>query len=310
MANILIRSPRYEQVTATGMESCTLELSVDSVLIYTITKNANIEAEKIVFEISELVRDYIEHDPSIANCFNRVNVSAEFTTFDDVNGGGTQISNFTRTHVAYDGYNEFTDGINPTIANGNIGYQSNTDIYLPENTASYIASIYGATGKIPISSSLADGSTIVLNNETYKIHRICEPKYTPTLITFVNKYGLRQEMWFFHVQRESLSVSSEKYKRNLYNFTSNTYDTKQHQSQTYNVKANEKLTLNTPFVRENYNEALKELLLSEYVWATIGGSYVPVRLSTQSLDYKTEVNDKLIQYTIEFDYAFDLINKV
>ena len=31
---------------------------------------------------------------------------------------------------------------------------------------------------------------------------------------------------------------------------------------------------------------------------------------TQSVTYKTSLNDRLVQYTVDFDYAFDKINTV
>jgi len=59
---------------------------------------------------------------------------------------------------------------------------------------------------------------------------------------------------------------------------------------------------------------MKQLLLSEQVWMTktidTRPTILPVNVKTQSLQYKTSVNDKLINYTIDFDYAFDKINNI
>ena len=37
---------------------------------------------------------------------------------------------------------------------------------------------------------------------------------------------------------------------------------------------------------------------------------LPVMPKTKSVTYKTSVNDRLVQYTIEFDMAFDKINNI
>ena len=58
------------------------------------------------------------------------------------------------------------------------------------------------------------------------------------------------------------------------------------------------------------------MLLSNYIWMTrpsttgSGTEIVPVIATTSSMTYKTSLNDKLIEYTIEFQDAFDYINNV
>ncbi len=52
------------------------------------------------------------------------------------------------------------------------------------------------------------------------------------------------------------------------------------------------------------------MLLSETVFFYENDALVPVNVSTSSLEYKTRVNDKLVNYTIEFDYAYNLIQNV
>ena len=60
----------------------------------------------------------------------------------------------------------------------------------------------------------------------------------------------------------------------------------------------------------------EELLLSNYVWMTrpstsgSGVEVVPVMVKSSDLVYKTSLNDKLIEYTVEFEDAFDYINNV
>ena len=42
----------------------------------------------------------------------------------------------------------------------------------------------------------------------------------------------------------------------------------------------------------------------------IDGLVLPIDINTESLTYKTSVNDKLINYTLTFDFAYDTINNV
>jgi hypothetical protein len=68
--------------------------------------------------------------------------------------------------------------------------------------------------------------------------------------------------------------------------------------------------MNTGFVSEEYNKVIKELMLSEQVWVRKDNEILPINVKSKSLTYKTSVNDKLINYTIEFDYSFDKINNI
>ena len=58
------------------------------------------------------------------------------------------------------------------------------------------------------------------------------------------------------------------------------------------------------------NDTIEELFLAENVWLRIDNKTLPMLPKTKSLTYKTSVNDNLLNYTIEFDYAFDKINNI
>jgi hypothetical protein len=51
-------------------------------------------------------------------------------------------------------------------------------------------------------------------------------------------------------------------------------------------------------------------MLSESVYVYKDSLKLPVNVSDSSIEYKTHVNDKLVNYTIEFDYAYDKINNL
>jgi len=307
MANLLLRSPQYKSTTAVGMLSANIEVSIDGTLRYSITKNAINNV--VVFDISEIARDYIEHSFSQSNPSSIIAISTTLTQYTGLNGTGTATALSSVSDVGYDGYGEFSEGINPTIGGTGQAIQTNTDIYLPDNTASYIPINY-STGKIAISTTdtiKQIGSPLV----TFTINRVCDTKFGSTKVTFVNKFGALQELYFFFKQQETVNVSSENYKSNLVTNTDPaTYDITRHQVSTYNVNAKETISLNTPFVADNYNLVLEQLLLSEHIWLTKDGTTYPIAPKTKSLQKKTSVNDRLVQYTMEFEYAFDKINNV
>lgn len=168
--------------------------------------------------------------------------------------------------------------------------------------------------------NLNDGDTITITNGVYTdttiitLREICEPKFTPYRVIFYNKYGALQDIWFDKKSIQTLNVSSNNYQRSIIEFNSSVptadYSVYKHSKRRFNIEGTESITLNTGFVTEDLNDPLKQLLLSESVWIDNGSNVYPVNVASSSIQEKTSVNDKLIQYTIEFAYAFDKIQNV
>ena len=89
-----------------------------------------------------------------------------------------------------------------------------------------------------------------------------------------------------------------------------TYDRSRHQQKILTKNGTEKLTLNTGYYPEEYNEVFKEMQLSEDCWIEINNKTLPINVSSSSLNYKTHLNDKLINYTFDFSYAFNKVNDI
>ena len=93
-------------------------------------------------------------------------------------------------------------------------------------------------------------------------------KYEPYKVTFVNKFGALQDMWFSLKSTESLNTTGETYKANVVDFSTLTYATYKPQVAQYNKLGKESITLNTNYISEDYNEVIKQLMMSEQVWVT------------------------------------------
>ena len=78
----------------------------------------------------------------------------------------------------------------------------------------------------------------------------------------------------------------------------------------FDVKGQESITVSTAYLDETVNEPMKQLLMSEQVWLEIGNDTYPVVLTTSSVQEKTSVNDKLVAYTFEFNFAYGKIQNV
>ena len=137
-----------------------------------------------------------------------------------------------------------------------------------------------------------------------------ECKYEPIKLTFVNRFGALQDLWFFKKSIEKVNTKKETFNRFTINSQTGVYDTSIHQNQTFNVNSSKKLTINTGYVDESYNDLMQELMQSEQIWLELNSVVTPINLDTNSLTFKTSVNDRLVDYTVDVSYSFDAINNI
>jgi hypothetical protein len=172
--------------------------------------------------------------------------------------------------------------------------------------------------RVTPTNTLATGATITITSSvgtsqvtTLTLEAVCEPKYQELQVIFYNKFGALQIMPFYKKSIDSINTNSDSYKRNLMEFaTDPTYNTEKHQIRQFHVTGKESITMNTGFIQESFNEVIKQMMLSEQVWVDNGTEVLPITLNTKSLQFKKSVNDKLINYTVDFEYAFNKINDI
>lgn len=189
-----------------------------------------------------------------------------------------------------------------------------TVISYPENVLNFSSTIAASTTSselvknIFVNVSEANGEEYIeieFNTRTITLLITDECRYTPVEIAFQNKEGALQILTFFKAKTESLSTTNEEYESN--NGQPNLWN---HQYIKYNIQGKTKFKINSGFVSEALNETFKQLLLSEKVYHLLDGVYIPLNLATQSIEYKSRQKDRLINYELEFNYAFNEINNV
>lgn len=146
---------------------------------------------------------------------------------------------------------------------------------------------------------------ITYNGETITLLIEDECRYTPIDIFFQNKEGAEQVVTFFKAKTESMSVTNEEFQANR-----GQANLGNHQYIRYNVQARSKFKSNSGFVSEEMNETFKQLFLSQRVWKYENGIFTPLNILSKSFEYKTRQKDRLINYEVEFEYAFNEINNI
>ena len=214
------------------------------------------------------------------------------------------ISNNTQRHFRDEDNRLYfiTDGLTSLEVNGDeITVTANLDL----NTE-YIQSInlkdYDSGDVITCEFVYEDETRTI----TYNVLEGC--KYPVINCVFINKFGFPQSFFLTLVNKITDEVDGEDYRGLTSNF--GIYNTTDHQYSTFNLNGRSAIVCNTDYLNEIENENVKQMLLSEKKWFIEDGEILPVNLESKSVAYKTQLNDKLIQYSFNFKYSFDIINNV
>ena len=147
-----------------------------------------------------------------------------------------------------------------------------------------------------------EGTTVL------RVENIEECKYTPYKLTFINKFGAYQDIWFFKNSKLAMNTTEQNYKSNIVN--NGTYQTYDPQIKLLTKNAKRSLTLNSGYYPESNNEVFEQLFLSEKVWIEYKQKTLGITIESKSFNYKTSVTDGVINYTIDLSFAFDTINNI
>jgi hypothetical protein len=251
------------------------------------------------------------------------------------------LADITGTFVAVDGYGYYNEGINPSkptnnvLTNASIRKVSRDGFILfpfVNNSEITTIDILSSTGQLTTTETITEtnnSTTIVQYLEvdvsqistdeyvtittqpsgditTYEI--VDECRYEPIQCIFKNKNGVFDSLTLFKKSNVSTSTKNDEFINNY--VSGGAYDITQHQYQKLNVTAKQTIKVNSGYVNEIENELYKEMLYSDTVFFYEGAALVPVNVKSSSLEFKTRVNDKLINYSIDFEYAYNIIQNV
>jgi hypothetical protein len=123
-----------------------------------------------------------------------------------------------------------------------------------------------------------------------------------------NKYGQFDYYNFNGVNRETFNTKTQTYQPTVGTWNSRTLSVGANESSILNyiTDTSQTIQVNTDWLDEEYNDVFKQLLVSDEIYwlyneKTSGTDVKPLTIKTNALQFKTYVNDKQIQYTIEFE---------
>ena len=330
MKKIFVRSPYFITIDEVDQTSGKIELYIwnkgetkPSSPTYTLAKNVpSLNQTKLEWNVSNYAKEFIK---PIAPTLVSVPTEEESTTwcYMQIISYSNDIEIDDQTFVCLNGYSSYSNGSNYStnddivpLVNIDIKLLRSTNVpyinvFLDSNdynwsgdTDNYIYATTDGMWKLPVDFDTytfgVDGSA---DDFLFYSEQICESKYTPVVCSFVNRYGGWQFLTFFKASKEAIETDSKEF--NLLPSSTN-YNVLQGQRRRFNQQGKQSIKCNTGWVSEDYFELIQDLLLSEVVLL----DNVPVNVKTKSSEKKTHLNNRLINYEIDFEYNFGLINDV
>ena len=292
------------------------------------------------YNVSPYIREYISFDGYTVNVsdtpedtdtdfYTNVRIKSFYTT-------ALSESEYSNTiHKAFDGYGTYEEGYNPSLGSTTVLLDEGT-YYYDENThAGSINMNLADIQEYVKYTNLNDGTEINVSfstNELRSYNRVhtdniadgnklelyrglnvlwtgyfkpqCELKYTPVYIDYVNRFGMWAITFMFKTSKDTFSTTSSEY--NLMQSDLVNYSVLEGQRKQFNVNGQESIKVNSGWVREDYANELKQLLVSERILV----NNRPAKCMTTSLDMQKSINDNTISYSLDFQFNNDYINSV
>lgn len=348
--SIFARSPYIVEINETGQIETKIQVflwngnttPMPSSPAYTLSKKIpSSNAPATYYDLSPYIREFINHNTRQTITSSNASTPASqwcwvgIKKFKKISSIFIQIGT-TQTIKAFDGYGYYEEGYNPDLSR--VHLDEGTYYYYPDGSGDvghltiqnvssdfirYTNLVTGATTTSALgtanvqdyprvhSSNYYDGNLVdfidssgsPIWSATFKPKDEC--KYTPVRCDFVNKYGAWQTEWFFKASNQTFNVENTEY--NLMQSTYPNYSVMEGQRKVFNVNGKTQLRVNTDWVAETYSETIKQLMLSERILIDYN---TPAKINTKSMELFKHINQHMINYQLEFEYAFDTINSV
>ena len=344
MANIFARSPYLITIAELGQQGSKVELffsgttTFSNVPNYSLTKLALTPTNVTnIYDISEYCREYlffnINNDIATltqAPIYQYFNLKIK--TYKLVNNVYTLLTD--TNNLIFDGYGYFENNANFDLGNfhldaGNYYYDSTkyagkikvvgTGLRLKyynivtNNLSLTTAATTQSVSEFPrlVSALQSIGAKVEIINsasqvqKTYYFYVNDDCKYESVVIDFVNKYGAWQREFFFKASNDTFSVENTEYNL-MASITSNAYNLLEGQRKVFNANGKQSIKVNTGWVDEDWNNTLKQIMLSERILI----NSKPAKINTKSTELFKHINTKQINYSLEFEFAYDTINSI
>jgi hypothetical protein len=167
----------------------------------------------------------------------------------------------------------------------------------------------------PISTSTKDYKIFLITGSNYNgsnqigatqfFEEKCPSKYDNVRIKWKNRFGQFDYFNFNLVSTETFNTKRSKYQPQIGSWDGGTLSYQDYETtiQNYIIDSTLNLSVNTDYVKEEYNDIFKQLISSDeiyWVYDEPNDKVRPLAINTTRFNVKTEKVDKLIQYSFNF----------
>lgn len=346
MANINARSPYIIAINEAGQIETKIEIflwngtgSAPASPKYTLTKLIPSASNPTTnYDISPYIREYINHNtlqpqpttinntPTYQWCNVLVKKYKKVTTSFVIFGTNLNVK-------AFNGFGYYMDGYNPALSQvhlpeGNYYYNTTSDVgwvtvytdtavkarwtnldtlavqnvTMSSSVVRDVSKVYGGWEAVGNKLEILGALDVVLWTGYFYPKENC--RYIPVQVDFVNRYGAWQREWFYAASFDTLAVDSTDF--NLMQSSISGYSTTEGQRKVFNVNGKQSIKVNSDWVNESFKETIQQLMLSEKILV----NEMPSKLNTKTIDLQKQLNTRMINYQLDFEFAFDAINTV
>lgn len=260
------------------------------------------------------------------------NSGFDYTGFDMVSGASTKrvLSNFQNTRYINSNQSAFlyfltSDNsvnrcnVKSYDANGNTLQTGYFDVSITNKYGYVAVGTYDLenssaaiwTGSTP--STIINGASyyyVFLSNGNnqqvvrYYIDAKCS-KYTPIRLHWLNALGGFDSFNFNMKSEEQTDIKRASYLQEEHHFTGTNweYNTMSRGTTDYHISTQDKLTVNTDYLTEAESAWIQGLFSSPVVYQELNNELIAMSGKPKKVRKQTSLNDKLMQYTFEMDYA-------
>lgn len=158
--------------------------------------------------------------------------------------------------------------------------------------------------------SIYNSSDELITSYTFKTEDVCNNQ---SEVTYLNTYGFFEATCLTGSIKYNMQVNANSYQLYQTNFDNYAVEA---EKQEFNKNGIHSFTINTNWKPESWNNILQQIMLSEKLLLTIGNDSTieeteympfPVKLNTTQTQLFRHINDKLINYQLEFEYLKALV---
>jgi len=146
-----------------------------------------------------------------------------------------------------------------------------------------------------------------INLDKIRVYPVCNPKFTPVPIHFMNRWGMWDTHRFDLLSKLNMKVDRKDFGQRDYRFNGNSVDYYSSSNRYYEGKvnysnvANWTYKLNSDALTDDEYEWLAELFTSTQILMEIDGYCYPVTIMRDSYEYNKFVSDRLKAFNVEFE---------